>query len=83
MHIFGCAVYVSISPPLRTKITPQRMMGIYVGYDSLSIIHYLEPLTGDMFTARFADCHFYETVFMSLGEIRTSMFLKNDANYRG
>ena len=83
MRIFGCAVYVPISPPLRTKMGPQRRMGIYVGYDSPSIIRYLEPLTGDLFTARFADCHFYETVFPSLGEIRTSTFLKNDANYRG
>ena len=42
-------------------------MGIYVSYDSPSIICYLEPLTGDLFTARFADCHFDETVFPSLG----------------
>ena len=42
-------------------------MGIYVGYDSPSIVRYLEPLTGDLFTVRFADCHFYETVFPSLG----------------
>ena len=38
-----------------------------MGFDSPSIIRYLEPLTGDMFTARFADCHFDETVFPSLG----------------
>ncbi|KAM2757279.1 hypothetical protein PS2_019050 [Malus domestica] len=43
------------------------MMGIYVRYDSPSIIRYLEPLTGDLFTARFTDCHFFETVFPSLG----------------
>ncbi|KAM2817807.1 hypothetical protein COP1_041878 [Malus domestica] len=67
LRVFGCAVYVPISPPLRTKMGPQRRMGIYVGYDSPSIIRYLEPLTGDLFTARFADCHFYETVFPSLG----------------
>ena len=42
-------------------------MGIYVGYDSLSIIRYLEPLTCNLFTSRFANCHFYETVFQSLG----------------
>ncbi|KAM1330898.1 hypothetical protein ACFX2H_043129 [Malus domestica] len=46
---------------------PQRRLGIYVGFDSPSIIRYLEPLTGDVFTARFADCHFDETVFPSLG----------------
>ena len=38
-----------------------------MGFGSPSIIRYLEPLTGDMFTARFADCHFDETVFPSLG----------------
>ncbi|KAM2685331.1 hypothetical protein EV1_046712 [Malus domestica] len=46
---------------------PQRMMGIYVGYDSPLIIRYLEPLTNDLFTAYFTDCHFYDTVFSSLG----------------
>ena len=42
-------------------------MKIYVGYDSPSIICYLEPLAEDLFTTRFTDCHFYETVFPSLG----------------
>ncbi|KAM1418002.1 hypothetical protein ACFXTO_021734 [Malus domestica] len=42
-------------------------MGIYVSYDSPSIVQYLEPLTGDLFTTRFADCHFDEIVFLSLG----------------
>ena len=67
MRVFGCAVYVPISPPLHTKMGPQRRMGIYVGYDSPSIIRYLEPLTGDLFTACFEDCHLYETIFPSLG----------------
>ena len=30
-------------------------------------MRYLEPLTGDVFTARFVDCHFNESVFPSLG----------------
>ena len=46
---------------------PQRRLGIYVGFESPSIIKYLEPLTGDIFTARFADCHFDETKFPTLG----------------
>ncbi|BBH03062.1 Disease resistance protein CC-NBS-LRR class family [Prunus dulcis] len=45
---------------------PQHRLGIYVGFDSPSIIRYLEPLKGDIFTARFADCHFDETIFPSL-----------------
>ena len=46
---------------------PQRRIGIYVGFDSSSIIKYLEPMTGNVFRARFADCHFNETVFPQLG----------------
>ncbi|KAK1434445.1 hypothetical protein QVD17_00187 [Tagetes erecta] len=46
---------------------PQRRLWIYVGYETSSIIRYLEPLTGDVFTARFADCQFDESVFPSLG----------------
>ncbi|KAM1003140.1 hypothetical protein ACFX2C_003502 [Malus domestica] len=65
LRIFGCAVYMSISSPLHTKKGLQQRMGIYVRYDSLSIIRYLEPLTGNLFTAHFADCHFYETVLSS------------------
>ncbi|XP_073120754.1 uncharacterized protein [Henckelia pumila] len=67
IRIFGCTVYVPISPPQRTKMGPQRRLGIYVGYDSPSIIKYLEPTTGDIFTAQFADCHFDETKFPTLG----------------
>ena len=64
---FGCAVYVPISPPQRTSMGPHRKLGIYVGYQSLSIIKYLQPLNGDLFTARFADCIFNEDHFPALG----------------
>ncbi|KAL0544404.1 hypothetical protein IC582_019519 [Cucumis melo] len=67
LRIFGCAVYVPIFPPQRTKMGPQRRLGIYVGFESPSIIRYRELLTGDVFTARFADCHFNETNFSTLG----------------
>ena len=46
---------------------PQRRLGIYIGFHSPSIIKYLEPLTGDVFTARFADYQFDETIFPILG----------------
>jgi hypothetical protein len=46
---------------------PHRKLGIYVGYKSPSIIKYLEPLTGDLFTARYADCIFDEDNFPALG----------------
>jgi hypothetical protein len=47
---FGCVVYVPISPPQRTTMGPHKL-GIYVGYDSPSIIKYLEPKIGDLFMA--------------------------------
>ena len=40
-------------PPKRTKMRSQRKFGIYVGYDSHSIIRYLEPMAGDVFTTHF------------------------------
>ena len=40
LRIFGCAVYIPITPPQRTKMGPQRRLGIYVGYESPSIIKY-------------------------------------------
>ena len=81
LQIFGCGVYVPISPPQRTKIGPQRRLGIYVGFESPSIIRYLEPLTGDVFTARFADCHFDETTFPTLGEELRSWKMKLHGMY--
>ena len=67
LRVFGCVVHVPIAPPQRTKMGPQRRVGIYVGFDSSSIIRYLEPLIGYVFRARFVDCHFNETVFPPLG----------------
>jgi hypothetical protein len=52
---FGCCVYIPISQPERTTMDPHRKVGIYVGFQSPSIIKYLEPLTRDLFTTRFAD----------------------------
>ena len=58
LRTFGCAIYVPIAPPQRTKMGPQHRLGIYTGFDSPSIMRYLEPLTGDVFEERFEDCHF-------------------------
>ena len=43
------------------------VIGIYVVYESPSIIKYLEPSTRDLFAARFADCHFDEKLYPTLG----------------
>ena len=44
----------------------QRRMEIYVGYDSPTIIKYLEPTTDDLFKARYSDCHFDESNYPTL-----------------
>jgi hypothetical protein len=48
-------------------MSPHRKLEIYVGYKSPSIIKYLEPTTGDLFTARYSDCIFNEDHFSILG----------------
>jgi hypothetical protein len=45
---------------------PHKRMGIYVGYQSPSILKYLKPLTGDLFMTCFADCIFNENHFLAL-----------------
>jgi hypothetical protein len=64
---FSCVVYAPISPHQNSTIGPHRKMSIYVGHHSPSIIKYLEPMTGDLFTARYADCIFNENHFPALG----------------
>ena len=44
LRIFGYTVYVPVAPPYRTKMAPQRKLGIYIGFESPSIIRYLETL---------------------------------------
>jgi hypothetical protein len=65
---FGCGVYTPIPSPKKTKLGMQRSLGIYVGYESPSIIKYLEPNTGKMFRARFSDCVFDETISPKVGK---------------
>ena len=71
LKIFGCVVYVPVASPQRNKMGLQWRFGIYFGFDSPSIIRYLEPLTEDIFTAQFAYCHFDEQAFPSLGGEKT------------
>ena len=42
LRIFGRTAYVPIAPPQCSKLGPQRQLGIYVGFNSPFIIHYLE-----------------------------------------
>ena len=63
LHVFGCTVYVPLAPTHRTKLGPQRRLDIYVGFQSSSIINYIESLTCEVFIARFADYYFNDDVF--------------------
>ena len=65
---FGYVIYIPISPPQRTTMGPHGKFGIYVGQQYPSIIKYLEPITRDLFTVRFADYIFFnEEHFPVLG----------------
>jgi hypothetical protein len=66
MWKFDCVVYAPISPLQHTTMGPHRKMGISVEYHSPSIIKYLKPLTGDLFTAQYVDCIFNEDHFLTL-----------------
>lgn len=66
LRTFGCLVPLPILGPKRTKLRPQRQKGIYVGFNSPSIIRYLEPSTTDVFTTKFQDCIFFEDDFPAL-----------------
>ena len=52
LHVYECAVYVPIAPPQRTIGFSIKGLSIYVDYASSSIIRFLKPLTGDLFTAK-------------------------------
>ena len=67
-----CGICPNCSTTTHKDGAPKKV-GIYVGYESPSIIKYLEPMTGDLFKARFADCHFDESVSPTLGEEHKSL----------
>jgi hypothetical protein len=66
LRTFGCQVLVPIMGSKPSKHSPQRRKGIYIGFDSNSIIRCLEKTTADVYKAIFLDCHFSEDVFPTL-----------------
>ena len=60
---------------------PQHRLGICVGFDSPSIIRYLEPSTSDVFKARFDDCHFDEIVFSKLGREKSLLEARREITW--
>ena len=59
---------------------PQRRLWIYVAYESRSIKKYLEPRTGELFTTRFDDYYFDESIYPKLGENKNSWCNEIDWN---
>ena len=66
LHVFGCQVWVLLPDSRRHTIGAHRQHGVYVGFDSFSIIRYLNSTTGNLYKAIFANCRFIETKFPPL-----------------
>ena len=67
LHRFCCQVYVPIPPLWRLALGSFHKSGIYVGYETSSIIRFLDPAIGDCHTTLFADCICDEDLFPTLG----------------
>ena len=63
LRIFGCKVWVPWLEPLRRTISALREEGVYMGFDSPSILRYFVPSTGALLKACFQNCIFEENVF--------------------
>ena len=63
LRIFGCQVWVPRPEPLRRTISAHREEGVYMGFDSPSILKYFVPSTGALLKARFQNYVFEENVF--------------------
>ena len=63
LRIFGSRVWVPRPEPLRRTISALREEGVYMGFDSPSILRYFVPSTEVLLKARFQNCIFEENVF--------------------
>ena len=63
LRIFGSRVWVPRPEPLRCTISAHREEGIYMGFDSPSILKYFVPSTRALLRARFQNYVFEENVF--------------------
>jgi hypothetical protein len=63
-----CRICANSAPYKELKWLHNIEYKIYVGFDSPSIIRFLEPLTNDVFKACFEHYHFDENIFPSLGK---------------
>ena len=72
LRVFGCQVWVPAPEPQLRTISAHRIEGIYIGFDSPSIIRYLTPTSDVLHKARFANCRFLEEVFPLIPSAKTS-----------
>ena len=72
LKIFGCRVWARRLELQRKTIAAQREEGIYVGFDSPSILRYIIPSTSVLLRARFQSCIFEETVFPRINSPKNS-----------
>jgi transposase InsO family protein len=75
-RVFGCQVWIPTVEPKRTTISKHRIEGVYVGFDSPSIIRYLTASTGTMHKARFQNSKFDENKFPSITSTKPSLPLE-------
>lgn len=62
IRIFGCQIWAPTAKPHGHTIGPHRQQGIYLGFDSPSIIRYLISETGSILKVRFA--HSMKIIFL-------------------
>lgn len=55
LRVFRCQIWVPVPEPQRKTIGPHGSKAIYLEYDSLSIIKYMDPNTRAILEARFAN----------------------------
>ena len=63
LRVFRCQVWIPVAEPKRKTIGTHRFEAIYLGFDSPSIIRYMDIGNGNILKARFVNCKFVENVF--------------------
>ena len=82
LRTFGCEVWVPVPDPKQKTMEPHRLKGIYLGFDSPSIIRYKLTDHDDVYRARFQNCKFIETNFPAATDSPHSKNEKTQLNFR-
>ena len=75
LRTFGCRVWVPVSEPQLKTIGTHHLEGIYIGFDSPSVIRYLSIPAGSFLRAQFQNSHFDENIFPSLPNTKNTGLL--------